>query len=98
MITYTPDEIEKNRQEAINMLASEDEQGNVDPGFVLADHVPGTLSYHEALHTASIVMDQADRHLLEHRAIILDPEAYTLAHEAFTALFNLYQHLGAKHL
>jgi hypothetical protein len=97
-IKFTPAEIEASRREAIDNLGSEDEQGKYDPGIVPEDNIPGTFSYHEALHTASVLMDSVDRHLVEHPAILLDKEAFGLAHAAHSALFNLYQHLGSKHL
>lgn len=98
MKTFSPDEIEKARLQGIEMHGSEDEQGNVDPGIKEADHQPGSFSYHEALHAASIMMDSVDRHLVEHPAVLFDPEAFRLAFDAHTALFNLYQHLGKRHL
>jgi hypothetical protein len=36
--------------------------------------------------------------LLEHRAVILNPEWYQLAHRASDALFELYQAIGGAHL
>jgi len=56
------------------------------------------MGYHEALHTSSIVMDSVERYLMSHPAILGDPEAYKMAHNAFSNLFNLYQYLGEKHL
>ena len=97
MISYTADEIEEARVDRLQSLAHEDEDGNVDFGYVEADHKPGTFSYHEALDRTSVQMDQLEA-VLSHLAVLLDPEAYRLAHEAHTNLFNLYQHLGAKHL
>lgn len=91
MISYTPEETEEARQEDLEQLRSEHD-------FYAGHHLPGSFSYHEALHTASLVMVQMDEPLLGHPAVVLDPEAYRLAHEAHTAIFNLYQYLGAKHL
>ena len=59
---------------------------------------PGTFSYHEALHTTSIMMDSVGNHILEHPAILMDREAFAQAYKAHSALFNLYQYLGEKHL
>lgn len=98
MISFSPDEIEEHRQEAINLWSTEDEQGNADPGYVLEDNLPGTFSYHEALHTAHVLASSVDAHLLEHKAVVLDPDAFKLAHEAHTALVNLYSHLADRHL
>lgn len=90
MITYTEAEVTEARNEAEAELRAE-------PGFV-DNHGPGTFSYHEAFHTASLIMEQLDSALLGHPAIVLDPEAYRLTHEGFTAIFNLYQYLGSRHL
>lgn len=60
------------------------------------DFIPGTFGFHEAFHTASVFQDAVDRNLCEHAAVALDPVAYRLAHQAQTALFNLYQYMGAK--
>jgi hypothetical protein len=91
MIEYTPKEVDE-------AWASDLESLKEEHDFVEADHQPGTFSYHEAFHTACIMMGQLDTPLLGHPAIILDKEAYKLAHEAHTAVFNLYQYLGSKHL
>jgi hypothetical protein len=97
MISYTPEEIEEMRLDSLNSLGGEDEQGVLDPGYVVADHMPGTFSYHEALDRTSVFMELVANHM-EHRAILLDPEAHKIACDAQVALFNLYQYLGAKHL
>jgi len=88
MIEYTNEEIEENRKEALE---------NQTEG-VVEQAIPGTMSYHEALHTTSIVMDSVERHIMDHPAIVADKDAYHLAHNAFSSLFNLYQYLGEKHL
>jgi hypothetical protein len=60
--------------------------------------VPGTFGCHEAMHTASIMMDMAHDQLLQHPAVLNDPEFYRLANNAFEALFEVYQAIGTKHL
>jgi hypothetical protein len=91
MISYTPDEVEQDRTEAVTALVAEPEHDS-------SDHQPGTFSYHEALDRASLVMEMLTTHVLEHPAVILDQEAYTLARLVHETLFNLYQNLGGKHL
>lgn len=86
MIEFTDAEIEENRKDTLE---------NHDP---VDTPKPGTMGYHEALHTSSIVMDSVERYLMSHPAILGDPEAYKMAHNAFSNLFNLYQYLGEKHL
>ena len=52
---------------------------------------------HEALHTASVVMDMFDRHLLSHPAIEYgDEELRAAAQTTFETLFDFYQLCGAK--
>ena len=36
--------------------------------------------------------------LLDHAAILMDKEAFRMAHQAHTLLFNLYEHIGTRHL
>lgn len=59
---------------------------------------PGSFGCHEALHTASILMDMVDLKLAQHPAIAAKPEWQELAEAAHRALFDLYQAIGAEHL
>ncbi|MBS7702660.1 hypothetical protein [Chelatococcus asaccharovorans] len=61
---------------------------------LVAESQAGSFRFHEALHTASLVMDFNDRHLADHPAVVANPEAYRLAHKAHEYLFALYQRLG----
>ena len=88
MIYILGEELESNRQELIESNL------RVRPNFLEISE--SDLGKHEALHTASIMMDSVDRHLADHPAILNDKEAYTLAYRAFENLFNLYQYLGSK--
>jgi hypothetical protein len=97
-ISFTDEEIEQARLESLQDKGSEDEKGVFDPGYTVEDNLPNTFSYHEGFDRAYLAMNLVEAHLLEHTAILLDPEAHKLALEAHTALFNLYQHMGAKHL
>lgn len=85
-IEYTDAEIEECRKESL-----------AEYGLVEITK-PKTMGYHEALHTSFIAMDSVERYLMEHPAILGDPEAYKMAHNAFSNLFNLYQYLGERHL
>lgn len=60
--------------------------------------LPGSFGCHEALHTASMLMEMVHSHLLEHPAILLDSEFYRRARNVHSELFDLYQALGTKHL
>ena len=93
MISFSPEEIEGARLEALaDILAEKDGEER------LSHNEPGSFGYHEALDRSSQVLNILDNSLMEHPAIVSDSEAFRLAHEAHTAIFNLYQHLGAKHL
>lgn len=86
-INFTSEEVEEFRQSDLE-----------DSELVPSDHLPKSFSYHEALDRTSMVLNILDNNVLSHPAILLDPEAYRLAYEAQSKLYNLYQYLGAKHL
>ena len=86
---FTPEEVEEFRQSDL-----EDSERELVP----SEHLPKSLSYHEALDRTSMVLNIIDNNILSHPVILLDPEAYRIAYEAHSKLFNLYQYLGDKHL
>ncbi|QIB32677.1 hypothetical protein [Ancylobacter pratisalsi] len=94
-VNVSPEEIEQDR---IERLAAEAEDRESTPEELIADFAPGTFGCHEALHTASIVMNLVDERLCEHPAILANPDWYRLASEAHMALYNLYQAIGARHI
>jgi len=47
---------------------------------------------------ASFLMDAGDGSLMDHPAVTLSPEWFSLAAQAYDALFALYQAIGAAHL
>jgi hypothetical protein len=59
---------------------------------------PGTFGCHELLDRTALVMDIAERSLLEHPACIANEEWYRLAEQAVDALNELYQRVGKEHL
>ena len=75
-------------------LADLAEMGDID----LSQYAPGTFGCHEAMQTASVMLDMTDDQLLLHPAILANPEFYRLAGEVHEALFALYQAIGEKHL
>jgi hypothetical protein len=97
MISYTSDEIEKARLEALESMGGEDDDGVEYKGYDETKYLPGSFGYHEAFDRTYVQMEQLEA-VLDHIAIMLDPEAYRLAHEAHTNLFNLYQYLGMQHM
>ena len=70
-----------------------------DSGSAWADGFrPGTSGCHELMDRASMLADMLERHLLTHPACVAEPEWYALADHSATALRELYQQVGAKHL
>ena len=59
---------------------------------------PGGFGCHEALHMAAYFAGAVEEQLAEHPAIKRDKEWSKLAHSAVSALADLYQAIGAKHL
>jgi hypothetical protein len=52
--------------------------------------------YFEALDRASVVLDNIDRHLIQHPVCKLDKEVAVLIEEASTKMYEAYQLLGHK--
>ncbi len=94
-ISFTQEETEAARLERL-LEAAYDRGVSVEQ--LAANFEPGSVGCHEALHMASVFMDSVDRHLAEHPAVLAVPEWFRLAEEASTALFNLYQAIGDRHL
>lgn len=53
---------------------------------------------HEVVHTASIMMEMFETHLLEHEAVETNPDVKEAADKVFEELFQFYQLVGAKWL
>jgi hypothetical protein len=90
MITYTDEEIAQDWSDAMMSLPDRHDE-TIEQ---IRDRYQCETGYHEALHTAYILMENVESYLLDHAAVTLDEESFRLAHQAHTALFNLYQHLG----
>lgn len=60
------------------------------------DEITDQFSRHEALHTASIMMDMVEAHIIDHPALFYDERE--LADKAHQALFDLYQLIGSRHI
>ena len=52
--------------------------------------------YHEALDRASVIVDNIDRHLIQHPVCKLDKEVGKLVEEAAMKMFEAYQLLGHR--
>lgn len=72
--------------------------GTDDVAEIAARYAPGTFGCHEAFHTASVALDLVSGHVLEHPAVILNPDWYALADKARQALFDLYTAIGQTHM
>jgi hypothetical protein len=98
MVSISPedsmDTAEEVEEERLRSLAERDAE---EPGW-RERYVPGTCGCHEALHVSSTFADNVGGRLLDHGAIIQNPEWYALANRAFQALADLYQAIGTVHL
>lgn len=52
--------------------------------------------YHEALDRASVIVDNIDRHLIQHPVCKLDKEVAELVEESATKMYEAYQLLGHR--
>jgi hypothetical protein len=95
MLESTDIELEDERLKQLDLLA---EERTMTPAALLAQYSAGSFGFHEAVHTASIVLDLVDDQLLHHPAIAGNDEWFRLAARASEALFNLYQAMGAAQL
>jgi hypothetical protein len=59
---------------------------------------PGTFGCHELVDRTLFVGDMVEQYVLSHPACVANGEWYTLAHQATTALRELYQRIGAAHV
>lgn len=85
MISWTDKEIEEARRERL--------EGYEGITYPIG---PGSYSYHEAVDRSIMLCDLLE-YILNHPSVIHDRTAFTLAHNAHTNLFNLYQYIGIKH-
>ena len=85
--------------DALRLSIIADRQRDEETPVDLVEHyAPGTFGCHEALHMASFLDGAVNRSLLEHGAILANPEWFELAYRASSALGDLYQAIGAAHL
>lgn len=59
---------------------------------------PGTFGCHEALHVAYLLGKHVEEELCDHLAVKQNEAWLELASTAATALWELYQAIGAEHL
>ena len=95
MLESTDIELEDERLKQLDILA---EERAMTPPELLSHYAAGSFGFHEAVHTASIVLDLVDDQLLHHPAIAGNTEWFRLAARASEALFNLYQSMGAAQI
>jgi hypothetical protein len=53
------------------------------------------IAYSEVFHPAFMLMETVEHYLMESPCVFFDEQAFRHAHDASTALFNLYQRLGS---
>ena len=85
------EEIEALRLERLEALA---EDCDMSADELSETSQRGSISFHEALHTAFLAMDFNDRHLMDHPAILADPALYRLAQKVHEHLSVLYEQIG----
>ena len=95
MLESSDAELEDERVKQLEILAAERE---TSPAELLGHYAPGTLGFHEAALTSSLILDLVDERLLQHPAIAGNPDCFRLAARASEALFNLYQTLGTAQI
>lgn len=70
-----------------------------DKGVAWAEEYrPGSFGAHELLDRTALLVDVLEKFVLTHPACVQNEEWYGLADQAFSALFDLYQQVGAAHL
>ncbi len=85
-------EIERERQERVEDLASED-------GPDWSSHaMPGTFACHELLDRTMMAFNLIEEMILSHPACVQNRDWYALAYRSFKALETLYEQVGAVHL
>lgn len=87
MAPGTDAEIEQDRQRALTELDQD----------ASAKFAPGSMGCDEALHTANVMADTLERHLLTHPAITLNPDWYARVSRACHELGARYQEIGTEH-
>lgn len=59
---------------------------------------PGSFGCHELLDRTSVAARTVEECVLSHPACVQNPEWFSLAEQAASALHELYQRIGADHL
>lgn len=87
-------EYEKERRQALRQRRKAWARDGVE---LEAQFGPGSFGCHEAFHVSNMILELMQRELLEHSAVLLDPEWYALVRDAQDALSQAYQHAGRTH-
>jgi hypothetical protein len=85
-------EREQDRQELLKELAAD--YGSEGP----KQYEPGSFGCHELLDRTNLIGDMVEEYILNHPACVPNKEWFALAHDAVTALRELYQKVGAEHM
>jgi hypothetical protein len=85
-------EAESLRKELLTELADEEGHGRQD------QFRPGSFGCHELLDRLSILTSNLDEFIVQHPSCLRNPAWFALAHQAMSALTDLYQRIGASHL
>jgi hypothetical protein len=89
-------EYEKERREELQERRKEWHGKNGTP-TVEQQFGPGTMGCHEAFHVSNMIVEMIQKELIEHSAVLIDPEWYALVQEAQDSLYQAYLHAGRLH-
>jgi hypothetical protein len=59
---------------------------------------PGSFGCHELLDRTALIAETVEQYLLSHPACVQNEEWFALAERALSALHELYQRVGERHL
>lgn len=93
-VSFSDEETESFRRERLEAICRD---YNSTPEEIRERFQPGSHGCHEAMHTASLLMDLLDNRLAEHPTVVLVPEWHQLAATAHDAIFNLYRSISDAH-
>jgi hypothetical protein len=85
-------ELEEEREALLKELAYNNRDDSI------TNYKPGTFGCHELLDRTAVLMRFLEDSVVTHPACLQNSRWFRLAREASTALYELYQEVGAAHL
>ena len=90
MIDYNEDDIREDREHELTQLPEKYGLSIEE----LRERYQHPIAYSEVMHPAFMLTETVEHYFANSPSVLFDEEAYRHAHNAGTALFNLYQRLG----